>query len=191
MTDDFEFRTRSIRRAAWLATAVALTVFCDSAWAQHQPYAGLEQRSIKALSQQQIADLNAGRGMGLALAAELNGYPGPIHAIELSDRLGLSAGQLNKLEELFAAMKAETIPIGVALIAQERALNDDFANRTVTPISIETATQKIGSTQAMLRAAHLKYHLSTLAALTAEQVKRYGELRGYASAPEHDHQRHK
>jgi hypothetical protein len=32
-------------------------------------------RSIKALSDQQVSDLRAGRGMGLALAAELNGYP--------------------------------------------------------------------------------------------------------------------
>jgi hypothetical protein len=37
----------------------------------------LEQRDIKTLSNQQIADLRAGRGMGLALAAELNGYAGP------------------------------------------------------------------------------------------------------------------
>lgn len=41
-------------------------------------YAGLQQRAIKALSDQQKADLRAGRGMGLALPAELNGYPGPI-----------------------------------------------------------------------------------------------------------------
>jgi hypothetical protein len=37
----------------------------------HSPYADLEQRHVKALSEQQIADLRAGRGMGLALAAEL------------------------------------------------------------------------------------------------------------------------
>jgi hypothetical protein len=35
------------------------------------PYAGLQTRSIKAFSEQQVADLSAGRGMGLALAAEL------------------------------------------------------------------------------------------------------------------------
>ena len=40
------------------------------------PYAGMQSRPIKALSEQQVADLQAGRGMGLALAAELNGYPG-------------------------------------------------------------------------------------------------------------------
>lgn len=57
----------------------------------HQPYAGLQSRSIKALSDEQLADLRAGRGMGLALLAELNGYPGPLHVIELADPLGRSA----------------------------------------------------------------------------------------------------
>jgi hypothetical protein len=53
-----------------------LVAFVPAALAQsQQPYAGLAGRSIKALSEQQIADLQAGRGMGLALAAELNGYP--------------------------------------------------------------------------------------------------------------------
>jgi hypothetical protein len=44
----------------------------DAAQAQ-QPYAGHETRPIKALSDREIADLKAGRGMGLALAAELCG----------------------------------------------------------------------------------------------------------------------
>jgi hypothetical protein len=62
-----------------------LTLLVAPAMAQehqhaHGPYAGLQQRGVKALSDQQIADLRAGKGMGLALAAELNGYPGPIHA---------------------------------------------------------------------------------------------------------------
>src|SRR5215212_7796033 len=79
---------------------------------QAQPYVGLETRSIKTLSDQQIADLKPGRGMGLALAAELNGYPGPIHAIEMTESLKLSADQRARLEELFAAMTAKAIPIG-------------------------------------------------------------------------------
>ena len=53
--------------------------------------------------------------MGLALAAELNGYPGPMHAIELADRLELSPEQRARLRALFDAMKAETIPIGARL----------------------------------------------------------------------------
>ena len=65
------------------AAVILLLAFATAAQAQHQqPYAGLEQRQVKALSEQQIADLKAGRGMGLALAAELNGYPGPMHVLE-------------------------------------------------------------------------------------------------------------
>jgi Spy/CpxP family protein refolding chaperone len=160
---------------------IAFLMSCAPVLAQ-QPYAGLETRSIKTLSEQQIADLNAGRGMGLALAAELNGYPGPMHAIELADRLNLSPEQVARLRALFAAMKAETIPIGARLIAHERSLNDDFAQRTVTPASLEATTREIGATQAALRAAHLRYHLSTAAILTPEQVKRYDALRGYTGA---------
>jgi Spy/CpxP family protein refolding chaperone len=170
----------------------AVAVLTGAALAQ-QPYAGLQNRQIKTLSDQQIADLNAGRGMGLALAAELNGYPGPIHAIELASELHLLPEQITKLKALFEAMKAETIPLGASLISQERSLNSDFANRTITLANLEATTQKIGATQAALRAAHLKYHLSTVAILTPEQVIRYIELRGYKAdegPAQHHHQMH-
>jgi hypothetical protein len=48
-------------------------------------------RPIKALSAEQIADLKAGQGLSLALAAELNGYPGPRHVLELGKQLGETA----------------------------------------------------------------------------------------------------
>jgi len=90
---------------------LALIAFAPAKLAQsQQPYAGLEGRSIKALSEQQVADLRAGRGMGLALAAELNGYPGPMHVLEMADALDLSGQQRAKMQKLFAAMKAEAIP---------------------------------------------------------------------------------
>src|SRR3979409_145047 len=97
-----------------------------------QPYSGMQNRPIKALSDQQVADLKAGRGMGLALAAELNGYPGPSHLLELADQLGLSDAQRVTVRSLFDAMKAETIPIGARLIAQEAALDSLFAGHKVT-----------------------------------------------------------
>jgi hypothetical protein len=130
-----------------IATA-AIVVLSSSAMGQ-QPYAGLQNRSIKTLSDQQIADLNAGRGMGLALAAELNGYPGPLHAIELASDLRLSPEQVGKLKALFEVMKAETIPLGASLILQERDLNDDFANHTVTLASVEGATGALQRLEAL------------------------------------------
>lgn len=171
-----------------IRTIVAAVLFCGTAALAQQPYAGMETRAIKALSDQQIADLKAGRGMGLALAAELNGYPGPVHAIELADKIGLSPDQIEKLRDLFEAMKAETIPLGIQLIAAEKTLDDAFAGKTVTLASLDADTQRIGAIQARLRAAHLKYHLSTIAVLTPEQGETYKELRGYSgAAPGHQH----
>jgi Spy/CpxP family protein refolding chaperone len=155
-----------------------------------QPYAGLEARSIKALSEQQIADLRAGRGMGLALAAELNGYPGPMHVLELADSLHLSDQQRAKMQELFTAMKAEAIPLGERLIAQEADLDRKFANKTITPTSLAASMDAIGITHAALRQTHLKYHLSTVEVLTPAQVQHYAELRGYKTGLEHPHGRH-
>lgn len=175
----------------FMVATVAIAVLTSQAMGQ-KPYAGLQNRPIKTLSEQQIADLNAGRGMGLALAAELNGYPGPIHAIELAEQLHLSPDQVTKLKALFEAMKAETIPLGASLISQERDLNEDFASRKITLSTLEASTQKIGATQAALRAAHLKYHLSTVTILTPEQVAKYNELRGYgANSMQHHPMQHK
>jgi Spy/CpxP family protein refolding chaperone len=163
--------------------SIALVLGVTTAVAQeHSPYAGFEQRPIKALSAQHIADLKAGRGMSLALAAELNGFPGPLHVLELADKLELTAEQRNAVEGLYAGMKAETIPIGERLIGQEAELDRLFASRSVTPASLAAATEAIGHTQAALRKAHLAYHLSMSAILTAEQARRYAELRGYAGA---------
>jgi hypothetical protein len=151
------------------------------------PYAGQQTRSIKALSDQQIADLRAGRGMGLALPAELNGYPGPVHLLELADQIGLSDNQRSAVERLFNAMKVETIPIGERLIEQEATLDGLFSTHHATQENITAATAEIGDTQAKLRSAHLKYHLSTLALLQPEQIERYSQLRGYGAG---DHQHH-
>lgn len=167
--------------------ACALLLISSASIAE-APYAGMQARAIKALSDQQIADLQAGRGMGLALAAELNGYPGPAHILELADKLDLTPDQRARVQGLFDAMKAEALPLGSRLIEQEAALDRQFAMHTVTPESLKTATAEVADTQGTLRETHLKYHLSTVAILTQEQMHRYAELRGYGSNhPIHHH----
>ena len=164
-----------------LATSILpLPVFAQDSRPQFAPYAGFEQRPIKTLSAQQIDDLRQGRGMGLALAAELNGYPGPLHVIELAQGLELTDLQLLRARALFDAMKTEAIPIGERLITLEMDLDSLFASRTITPETLSIATAAIGNTNAALRAAHLKYHLAMLDVLTPPQLQRYSELRGYA-----------
>src|SRR5437879_5878971 len=169
-----------------LCLAIVFAAAANAAFAQ-TPYTGMQARPIKALSDQQVADLQAGRGMGLALAAELNGYPGPSHLLELADQLGLSDAQRNTVQSLFEAMRAETIPIGERLIAQETALDELFAEHKVTPENLAAATAEIGDTQAKLRGAHLRYHLSTVAMLQPAQIQRYAELRGYAEGDQKHH----
>jgi Spy/CpxP family protein refolding chaperone len=169
--------------------AVALAAAPSLAQSQ-QPYAGLEGRSIKALSEQQIADLRAGRGMGLALTAELNGYPGPMHVLELADSLDLSERQRAKMQDLITAMKAEAIPLGEKLIAQEADLDNAFASKTITAASLAASTEAIGATHATLRQAHLKYHLFTVEVLTPAQVQGYADLRGYKGSVQHPQRRH-
>jgi hypothetical protein len=71
-------------------------------------------------------------------------------------------------------------------------LDREFADGKISEANLVGATEAIGSTQASLRAAHLRYHLLTVQVLTPAQAKRYAELRGYAlSEPVgHGHDRH-
>lgn len=167
----------------FVMTAVSSVAFGQG----HHPYAGLEQRTVKALSEQQIADLRAGRGMGLALPAELNGYPGPSHVLENADALGLSAEQREHTKGLFEAMKAEAVPVGERLIEQEAKLDRLFADREVTPANLNAATEEIGMTQVRLRQTHLKFHLAMMDVLSPAQVERYRELRGYGTKADQLH----
>lgn len=154
------------------------------------PYAGMQTRGIKALSDNQVGDLQAGRGMSLALAAELNGYPGPLHVLELADKLGLSAEQRGNVQQLFDSMKAEAVSLGAKLIEQEAELDRQFSGRTIAPESLRSMTAAIAAIQGQLRATHLKYHLSTAALLSPQQIQQYAALRGYAGdAPAGHHQR--
>lgn len=175
-------------RLVSIIIGILLTMPCFAQ--SHSPYAGLEKRAIKALSDQQISELRAGLGMSLALAAELNGYPGPRHTIELASELGLTPDQRSRVETLFVSMKAESIAIGEKLIAQEAGLDAQFATKAITPASLAGSVEAIGRTQASLRALHLNYHLLTLQVLTPAQAQRYAELRGYVGAAAHSPARH-
>jgi Spy/CpxP family protein refolding chaperone len=163
-----------------LVAAVVLSTIASAASAQ-SPYAGMQTRSIKSLSDQQVADLKAGRGMSLAMPAELNGYPGPAHVLDLAGQLGLTADQKARVQSLFDSMKAEAVPLGAKLLEQEATLDHLFASHSITADNLKTITAQIGVTQAALRDTHLKYHLQAAQILTPEQMQQYSVLRGYGS----------
>jgi hypothetical protein len=162
--------------------ALASVLPLAAASAQHSGYAGQETRAIKALFEREVADLLAGRGMGMALPAELNRYPGPAHVLELRDRLGLAPDQEAAVRAAFARMEAEAKRLGAELVERERALDRAFAEGSITPDGLRAMTAAIGDLQGRLRAVHLAAHVETRAALTDAQVRAYDALRGYSRA---------
>jgi Spy/CpxP family protein refolding chaperone len=170
------------RLSLFLVLAVAGSALAqDHAHPMKAPYAGLEQRPIKALSPAQVADLEAGRGMGLALAAELNLYPGPTHVLELAESLDLTQDQRARAEVVRAAMTRAAREAGSGVIEAEAALDRLFAERRADPEALRLALATAGTRQAELRRIHLAAHLEMVPILTPEQIRRYAALRGYAS----------
>lgn len=144
-------------------------------------YVGQEEREIKALSADEVTDLRSGKGMGLAKAAELNGYAGPAHVLALDAALALTPGQKAQTEALFAAMERKARPLGQALVEAERKLDQLFASQAITPELLARSLEAIGALQAQVRGVHLEAHLAQTNILTAEQSAHYAQLRGYTS----------
>jgi Spy/CpxP family protein refolding chaperone len=170
-----------MQRFALLSFVVALS--SGAAHAEAPAYQGQQTREIKALSEKETADLLAGRGMGMARAAELNHYPGPAHVLELKDQLKLTPDQVRAVEARFEQMSAAAKPLGVELVDRERSLDAAFRNASITSDALSRATAEIGDLQGRLRAVHLMAHLEAKTILTPEQVSAYDALRGYADAP--------
>ena len=134
---------------------VLALLFAGPAWANTpSPYAGMTDRPIRALSTEQQADLLAGRGMGLALAAELNGWPGPAHVIELAGAMQLTPEQLAATQRLMAEMQAAASTLGARVIEEERALDTAFRDRSVTPSDLSARTARIAALQGEIRDVH-------------------------------------
>lgn len=165
-----------------LAIALCASAFPLIAAAQQHgrsPYAGMETREIKSLSEADIADLRRGAGWGLALPAELNGVPGPAHLLEMKDGIGLTPVQIKALEALFAEMQAEAREAGDRFIAAEAAIEAAFREGNLTPDRLRALIDTSAEARAELRFIHLRRHLETLPLLTDEQIARYNGLRGY------------
>jgi hypothetical protein len=152
-------------------------------------YVGQQSRDIKALSGEDIAALRNADGMGLAKAAELNGYPGPRHVLALVRELWLSESQAAQVTAIRNRMSTAARPLGDELIDRERTLDQLFAQREITPERLTAATAAIGDIQGRLRAVHLAAHLETRAVLSTEQIAQYDKLRGYTGTgpPNRDH----
>lgn len=164
-------------------------LFAPAALAQQaQPYAGQQARDIKALSPDEVKQYLAGAGMGYAKAAELNRYPGPMHVLELSDKLRLTADQRERTAALMQSHKAEARALGGKLIDSEQALDALFKLGKVDGGELASRVRAVAAAQGEYRLSHLDTHRRMRALLNAEQVAQYDFLRGYggkSEAPRH------
>jgi Spy/CpxP family protein refolding chaperone len=123
---------------------------------------------------QVVAD---GRGFGQAFPADQNGYPGPLHVLELKDRLQLTPEQESRMRVLFEAMLAEARPRAARLAAAEARLRRLFAERVADDAAVRTAVAETETARADVRLAHLLTHLHTRDLLTEAQRQTYHQLR--------------
>jgi Spy/CpxP family protein refolding chaperone len=172
---------------ASIAALFVLTVAAIPACAQHPPYAGQHERELKALSAEEVKQYMAGGGMGYAKAAELNHFPGPMHVLELADKLALTAEQRATTKKLMEAHKAEARGLGSQLIAAERELDQLFSAGNMDQAALNRAVRTAAAIAGEYRLSHLDTHRRMRTLLSDEQVKRYDELRGYASGKAQQH----
>lgn len=158
-----------------------ISLFAASELEYNSKYAGQEKRDIKSLSDEDIKELKAGAGWGLAKAAELNGLPGPKHILEMKKEINLTSEQEIIIVALYNDMKKEAIALGNKLIEYERDLNNRFAQRKIDEKILDELLIKISETYKLLRHTHLSAHLKTPSILTEDQIEKYNKLRGYSS----------
>jgi Spy/CpxP family protein refolding chaperone len=156
----------------------------------HSAYAGETKSDVPSLSAEEVSQLESGAGMGLARAAELNGYPGPMHVLEAAEELGLSEAQREETQRIFEVMKSDAVRIGKEILEKERHLSMRFQHRHIDEKVLRELVTEVGLLRAELRVAHLRAHLSVAALLTPEQIERYDELRGYSRDAKSSHQHH-
>ena len=178
--------SRSFRTLLFLILPLAGLAPVTAA-SSESPYAGQQSRQIKALSDADIEELRAGRGWGFAKAAELNGYPGPVHVLELKDALTRSDAQVAAVTDIFRRMRESAVEMGERYIAAERALDSAFADGSPDAAELDQLVAAAEAARAALRMVHLEAHLLVRPLLTPHQRVRYGQLRGYGNEAGHSH----
>lgn len=162
------------------AAVVILGAIAAVAAAQHAGHGSGTEAAHRRMRQAQeefdrvIAD---GRGAGLAFAADHNGYPGPLHVLELKERLALTPAQESRMESLMAAMFAASRPKSAALLEAEARLRRLFAEGVADEPRVRTAVADVERARAEVRLVHLLAHLQTRQVLTGEQRRLYHQAR--------------
>ena len=153
-------------------------------------YRELLSSEVRGIDADTIEGYLTGAGLGFALPAELNGYPGPRHVLDLASDLELTPEQREQIQSLFDEMESQAIELGQQTLDAEAELEQAFREKTISEDSLNTQLVEIGQLKARLRFVHLRTHLATVAILSQHQVMQYNALRGYGDMPAGHHNEH-
>ena len=171
-----------MRRLIWtMAGVIGLAGFAAGAtmgWAQHGGAGSVQgHQKAQTCAKEFEQVVGEGRGFGMGFAADENGYPGPMHLLELKERLGLTAEQAAKAQALVHAMFAESRPKSARLLEAEAKLSKLFADGAASKAAVRAAVAEVERARSDVRLVHLLTHLKTRDLLTEAQRRIYHEAR--------------
>src|SRR5215472_6053504 len=169
---EHEEETTIMRTVVVLAIALGLGAPALAEDMLTSPYRQQAAAALRGLSESEIAELRTGAGMGLARAAELNGYPGPRHVLDAvaAGKLTVSAEQLRRIQQVFDQMQRDAQRLGTSILEQERQLEAGFSAASMTEDELKSRVARIAALRGDLRTIHLSAHLATRAILSDAQV---------------------
>ena len=187
-TLDKEMKNKAIKYSL-LAIIISVTGSVVAYAQQHQhggqhgnlrsPYVEQLDSPVRGLSSEEVDNLLNGNGAGYARMAELNGYPGLRHVLDLSSQLNLSAQQEKEIQVAFNLMQSQAQNIGKTIVSKEQELGESFASGKITNVELEKRTEELAKLYGELRKIHLQAHLQINPLLSAEQIQKYNQIRGY------------
>ena len=185
---------KSIIKYLFIGIAIYLISITSVSAQQHQhseqhnnnnfrsPYVEQLDSPVRGLSSSEVDNLLNGKGAGYARTAELNGYPGLRHVLDLSSQLNLSSKQETEIQAAFEQMQSQAKTIGKTIVSKEQELSEAFASGEITNTELEKQTEELARLYGELRKTHLQAHLQINPILSAEQIKKYNQIRGYEIA---------
>lgn len=170
--------------------ALVALVSAQEATPTPSDYVELQFTDIRGLSVEEIEGYQTGAGLGYALPAELNGYPGPRHVLDLAAELDLTDEQDDAIQELYDTMLPQAIELGEDILAQEEAIELAFREGSMTDDQLKETLVEAARLEGDLRYVHLSTHLATIDILSPRQVHQYNQLRGYEAPSHEEHSGH-
>jgi Spy/CpxP family protein refolding chaperone len=134
-------------------------------------------RAAQACATQFEQVVAEGRGFGMAFAADQNGYPGPMHILELRERLALTPDRVARADAMMRAMFEDSRPKSARLREAEARLRRLFAEGVANEAAVKAAVAEVERARSDVRLVHLLTHLRARDLLTDHQRRLYHDAR--------------